>query len=128
MRSLEEGEGTEAAREVHIGENVYIGDGCIIEDGVHIGNNAIVRAGSVVVQHALAIAYDADGQVREAVDLLESVVEIKTRVLRADHPSLLVSVEVLADIYADLAVDSDEAPSSSSLGSPTMAGPAQSVM
>ncbi|KAF1926681.1 uncharacterized protein M421DRAFT_422655 [Didymella exigua CBS 183.55] len=98
---------------------------------------AVVKAGGMLAadhpdrlasQHALAMAYDADGQVKKAVDLLESVVEIKTRVLRADHPSLLVSVEVLADIYANLAVASDEAPSSSSLGSPTTAGSAQSAM
>jgi acetyltransferase-like isoleucine patch superfamily enzyme len=42
--------GTETARDVYIGENVHIGDGCIIEAGVRIGHNAIVGAGSVVVQ------------------------------------------------------------------------------
>jgi acetyltransferase-like isoleucine patch superfamily enzyme len=42
--------GTETAREVYIGENVHIGDGCTIEAGLCIGNNAIVRAGSVVDQ------------------------------------------------------------------------------
>ena len=79
-------------------------------------------------QHALARAYDADGQTQKAVELLELVVEIKTRVLRADHPSLLVSVEVLADIYADLAVDSDEAPSISSLRSLTITDVADFVI
>ena len=49
-RPLERSERTEAAREVCIGENVYIGVGCIIKGGVRIGDNAIVRAGSVVVQ------------------------------------------------------------------------------
>ena len=62
------------------------------------------------------------------MELLELVVEIKTRVLRADHPSLLVSVEVLADIYADLAVDSDEAPSISSLRSLTITDVADFVI
>lgn len=47
---LKGSKGTEIAREVYIGENVYIGDGCVIEAGVRIGNNAIVRAGSVVVR------------------------------------------------------------------------------
>ena len=47
---LKGSKGTEIAREVYIGENVYIGDGCIIEAGVRIGNNAIIRAGSVVVR------------------------------------------------------------------------------
>ncbi|KAJ4378229.1 hypothetical protein N0V86_005929 [Didymella sp. IMI 355093] len=49
-KMLKGSKGTEIAREVYIGENVYVGDGCIIEAGVRIGNNAIVRAGSVVVR------------------------------------------------------------------------------
>lgn len=49
-KTVKGSKGTEIAREVYIGENVYIGDGCIIEAGVRIGNNAIVRAGSVVVR------------------------------------------------------------------------------
>jgi acetyltransferase-like isoleucine patch superfamily enzyme len=49
-KSLKGSNGTEIAREVFIGENVYIGDGVIIEAGVRIGNNAIIRAGSVVVR------------------------------------------------------------------------------
>ncbi|KAH8696820.1 trimeric LpxA-like protein [Phaeosphaeriaceae sp. PMI808] len=49
-KSLKGSKGTEIAREVFIGENVYIGDGVIVEAGVRIGNNAIVRAGSVVVR------------------------------------------------------------------------------
>ena len=52
-RSLEGSEHAETAREVLIGENVYIGDGCIIEAGVRVGNNAIVRSGSVVVQASI---------------------------------------------------------------------------
>jgi acetyltransferase-like isoleucine patch superfamily enzyme len=49
-KSLKGSNGTEIAKEVFIGENVYIGDGVIIEAGVRIGNNAIIRAGSVVVR------------------------------------------------------------------------------
>lgn len=52
-KMLKGSKGTEIAREVYMGENVYIGDGCIIEAGVRIGNNAIVRAGSVVVRVSL---------------------------------------------------------------------------
>ncbi|KAI4714518.1 hypothetical protein J4E89_000198 [Alternaria sp. Ai002NY15] len=41
--------GTEVAQEVLIGENVYIGDHCMIAAGVQIGPNTIVRPGSVVL-------------------------------------------------------------------------------
>jgi acetyltransferase-like isoleucine patch superfamily enzyme len=50
VKSLKGSNGTEVARDVHIGENVYIGDSVVIEAGVRIGNNAIIRAGSVVVR------------------------------------------------------------------------------
>lgn len=46
--SLKGVKSTEVAQEVYIGENVYIGDSCVIEAGVRIGNNTIVRPGSVV--------------------------------------------------------------------------------
>lgn len=67
-RPLKGSKGTETARGVHIGENVYIGDGCIIEAGVRIGNNAIVRAGSVVFRVSLPVldvckTYDDRGSV-----------------------------------------------------------------
>jgi acetyltransferase-like isoleucine patch superfamily enzyme len=58
--SLKGSKGTEIAREVHIGDNVYIGDGCIIEAGVCIGNNAIVRAGSIVVRVSLPSYFSAN--------------------------------------------------------------------
>ena len=51
----------------------------------------------------------------------------KTRILRTDHPSLLLSVEALADMHAKLAVQSDEALYSSSLESPTTASFAGSI-
>lgn len=47
--------GTEIAREVHIGENVYIGNACVIQAGVRIGNNAIIRSGSTVVRVGLTV-------------------------------------------------------------------------
>ncbi|KAL6707139.1 hypothetical protein ACN47E_004686 [Coniothyrium glycines] len=49
-KALKGSNGTELAQEVWIGENVYIGDGCIIEAGVKIGDGAVVRPGSVVVR------------------------------------------------------------------------------
>jgi hypothetical protein len=42
-------------------------------------------------QHELAGAYQANGQVKEAVKLLERVVAIRTEVLAEDHPSRLAS-------------------------------------
>jgi len=48
-KSLKGSNGTEVAQEVLIGENVYIGDNCIIAAGVQIGPNTIVRPGSVVL-------------------------------------------------------------------------------
>src|SRR6185369_10779091 len=36
-KALKGSNGTEVAQQVWIGENVYIGDGCIIEAGVRIG-------------------------------------------------------------------------------------------
>ncbi|KAH5983731.1 hypothetical protein HBI07_246480, partial [Parastagonospora nodorum] len=37
------------AQKVSVGENVWIGDGVIVEAGVKIGNDVTIRAGSVVV-------------------------------------------------------------------------------
>ena len=37
-------------RDVHIGENVWIGTGVIILPGVHIGKNTVIGAGSVVTR------------------------------------------------------------------------------
>ena len=49
-RSLEESERTETAREVYIGENVYVSNGYIIKGGTCISNNAIVHAMSPILQ------------------------------------------------------------------------------
>ena len=37
-------------KEVEIGNNVWIGGGCIILCGVHIGDNSIIAAGSVITK------------------------------------------------------------------------------
>ncbi len=42
------GRGLQYNRDVHIGENTWIGAGVIIVPGVHIGKNAVIGAGSIV--------------------------------------------------------------------------------
>ena len=37
-------------KSVHIGENVWVGTGTVIVQGVNIGNNSVIGAGSVVVK------------------------------------------------------------------------------
>jgi Tetratricopeptide repeat len=49
-------------------------------------------------QHALAGAYQANGQIKEAVSLLKQVVEIREQTLSEDHPSRLASQRELACI------------------------------
>ena len=51
-------------------------------------------------QHALAMAYKADGQVSKAIKLLEEVVAIREKVLREDHPNRLRSKRRLLQLYA----------------------------
>jgi tetratricopeptide (TPR) repeat protein len=53
----------------------------------------------LLTQHVLAVAYQANGQVKDAVRLLEQVVAISERVLAEDHPDRLASQAVLASAY-----------------------------
>lgn len=50
-------------------------------------------------QHELARAYEADGQVKVAVKLLEQVVAIREKVLTEDHPDRLASQHELMDAF-----------------------------
>ncbi|SLM40558.1 Tetratricopeptide-like helical domain [Lasallia pustulata] len=50
-------------------------------------------------QHALAGAYEANGQVKEAVKLLEQVVKIRESTLAESHPDRLASQHALAGAY-----------------------------
>jgi hypothetical protein len=50
-------------------------------------------------QHALAGAYEANGQVKEAVTLLQHVVKVHRDILAEDHPSRLASQHELAGAY-----------------------------
>lgn len=51
-------------------------------------------------QHELARAYQGNGQVKEAVQLLERVVAIKEEALVKEHPDRLASQDFLAYIIA----------------------------
>jgi maltose O-acetyltransferase len=42
--------GREYAKPIHIGKNVWIGAGAIVNPGVNIGDNAVIGSGSVVVK------------------------------------------------------------------------------
>jgi maltose O-acetyltransferase len=46
----ERNSGIEFAKSVHIGDNVWIGGGAIINPGVTIGENSVIGSGSVVVK------------------------------------------------------------------------------
>lgn len=46
----ERNSGIEYAKPVHIGDNVWIGGGAIINPGVTIGNNSVIGSGSVVTK------------------------------------------------------------------------------
>jgi tetratricopeptide (TPR) repeat protein len=51
-------------------------------------------------QHALAGAYEANGKIAQAIDLLEHVVAAQERTLAEEHPSRLASQHALAGAYA----------------------------
>ncbi|KNG80416.1 kinesin light chain [Aspergillus nomiae NRRL 13137] len=57
-------------------------------------------------QHELALAYQANGQIKEAVKLLEHVVAIQSEVLAEDHPDRLLSERTLVAFYKDLMKES----------------------
>lgn len=50
-------------------------------------------------QHALATAYLANGQVKDAVALLEQIVAIQSKTLAEDHPDQLASQHALGMAY-----------------------------
>ncbi|KAJ3549137.1 hypothetical protein NM208_g666 [Fusarium decemcellulare] len=50
-------------------------------------------------QHVLARSYESNGQVQEAIDLLEHIVVIEEEVLAEDHPNRLKSRHALAKAY-----------------------------
>jgi hypothetical protein len=61
----------------------------------------------ILSQHVLAMAYQANGQVKEAVSLPGRVVAIQAEVLKEDHPYRLVSQHALAAAYQANGVRTD---------------------
>ena len=49
-------------------------------------------------QHKLAIAYRSDGQIKQAVEILEHVVAVRERTPDEDHPDRLASQRALQKI------------------------------
>ncbi|KAL5362310.1 kinesin light chain [Aspergillus floccosus] len=65
-----------------------------------IGKNlAQNNADRLASQHELAIAYEANGQVKGALQLLEHIVAIKSELLTEKHPNRLASEHELAIAY-----------------------------
>ena len=81
---------------VHIGKNVWIGDGAIVCKGVRIGENSIIGAGSVVVKDIPANAVAA-GNPAAVVKYLEPGRPIKTRGEWLADPGFLASQFDLID-------------------------------
>ncbi|KAH7111145.1 hypothetical protein B0J11DRAFT_417844, partial [Dendryphion nanum] len=50
-------------------------------------------------QHELAIAYEADGQVKKTVELMEHVVVMREKMHAEEHPDRLASQHALAGAY-----------------------------
>ncbi|KAL6152542.1 hypothetical protein ACJQWK_04653 [Exserohilum turcicum] len=50
-------------------------------------------------QHTLAVAYQGNGQVKKAVELLEVVVDVRNKVLKADDSNRLASQHALGTAY-----------------------------
>ena len=57
------------------------------------------ESGRLLSQHVLAMAYEADGQVKKAMELLEHVVAVKEEALAEEHPDRLASQHELAGAY-----------------------------
>jgi transposase InsO family protein len=73
----------------------------------------------LLLQHHLAGAYQAKGQIEEVVTLLEYVVSLKRRRYVGTHPSRVMSEEVLEDVLESMQLAGDrDSTFTSSLGIP----------
>jgi thioredoxin-like negative regulator of GroEL len=67
-------------------------------------------------QHDLATVYQANGQINEAVELLQRVVNLRRDRYAVTQASLVVSEELLEDMLQSKQLDGE--PDTTSLGSP----------
>ena len=74
----------------------------LLEHVVKVGDTTLAEnhPSRLATQHVLASAYQANGQVKEAVDLLEHVVKVKSSVMAYGRLSRRVSENVLAQLKA----------------------------
>ena len=83
---------------INIGNNVYIGTGCIILPGVNIGDNVIIGAGSVVTRNIPSGTVYAGIPAR----FIESLEEYKEKISESVHPTKKLSWSAKKEYYLDL--------------------------
>lgn len=83
---------------IKIGNNVYIGEGCIILPGVHIGNNVIVGARSVVTKNIP----DNSVVVGSPARVLKSIDEYFDKVQHSVYPTKQLSSSQKKEYYSQL--------------------------
>lgn len=80
--------GLQYNRDVHIGDNVWIGAGAVIVPGVRIGDNSVIGAGSVVTRDIPAATVAAGNPCRVLRTIGEGDREFFFRGERIDWESL----------------------------------------
>ena len=83
---------------IKIGNNVYIGEGCIILPGVHIGNNVVVGARSVVTKSIP----DNSVVVGSPARVLKSIDEYFDKVQHSVYPTKQLSSSQKKEYYSQL--------------------------
>ncbi len=85
-------------RPVHIGNNVYLGYGCIVLPGVTIGNNTIVGAGSIVTRDIPENSVCAGIPAR----VIKTLDEYSSNALRSAHMTKNLTPKEKRDYYTQL--------------------------
>ena len=85
-------------RDVHIGDNVWIGAGCTILPGVHIGENSVIGAGSVVTRDIPANVLAVGNPCRVLREIGERDKEFYYKDERIDWENLTAIIEAKKDL------------------------------